>query len=750
MALQAGLTPFREDTPEPQRARQTRDLQDPDIRAPALTPQAQAVSTFARAMQTPQDDNAQRLAQALAGVNPSLQRFAATMAEEGKDDVSSSVQAKILKVGGDPKKVEELMASDPEMQSGLGKAAASRRLGQLLAAQAVNEAKTKYQNDFDRVNGDLGSLTAETVKPYLEKFGHDPVFRKQFVDDVTPGVAALRNADAQTKAQDAYTRTQDDQSKIFLGIVSKAQDSGKDLKATAADVVKEFYGNEKILRMPYTDQQKALVPVIRALAEQGKYDVVQALADTERNGEKLLDNPTVGPSVAQAVTHARSQRDKLTKDATVADRQSDYAKFQNGEATPEDEKRILELARKKDGSIDEGTANAWVQTNRNQREAAQEAARKEAARVQLMDRLNSQEAQLSSMGVEAVRGGKVFSLPQVTVLNKKGEEETLGGDKFRERAFSDFEEWSTQYAQQKGESWDQTVLREAPIYAQNGYAPKKWKDTLSQGGASIAASALSGEAPPEAAQRGYAMYKLLHANNARLLNDLVPKDQRDFFEAWRVGEEDAGLPAQKALLHAAETNADPNNRLKRLSSVTTREIKDRVGQLGGGLRSFFGGPSSPENTGEMGVTVQRLAEFYAGFGLGAEKAVERAVQRIRDTHVQVNGSWIDASDRRIPPGFPELAGDVLAQYAEKHGKAEGLGASDLTVRSMGGSAWRIVRRKDGVPVDDPRDGLFVTNDLLRARAARQDAADEKTLTRMKRNAAASPLPRLEERDPNTP
>ncbi|WP_156633860.1 hypothetical protein [Methylobacterium sp. Leaf113] len=752
MALQSGLTPFREDTPEPERARQTVPLQDPNFRAPGLAPVAAPVSTFNRALSAPQDDNANRLAAALSDINPSLQRFASSMAEEGKDDVSSSVQAKILKVGGDPKKVEELMASDPEMQAGLGKAAASRRLGQLLAAQAVNEAKTKYQTDFDRVNGDLGALTAETMKPYIDKYGEDPVFRKQFVDDVTPGIASLRNSDAQTKAQDAYTRTQDDQSKIFLGIVSKAQDAGKDPKATAADVVKEFYGNEKILRMPYADQQKALVPVVRALAEQGKYDVVQALAETERNGEKLLDNPTVGPSIAQAVTHARSQRDKLTKDATVADRQDDYARFQNGEATPEDEQRILALARKKDGSIDEGTANAWVQTNRNQREAAQAAAKKEAERVQLMDRLNSQEAQLSSMGVEAVRGGKVFSLPQVTVLNKKGEEETLGGDKFRERAFSDFEEWSTQYAQQKGESWDQTVLREAPIYAQNGYAPKKWKDTLAQGGASIAASALSGEAPPEAAQRGYAMYKLLHANNARLLNDLVPKDQRDFYEAWRVGEQDVGLTAEKALLHAAEANADPNNRLKRLSSVTTREIKDKVAQLGGGFRSLFGGPSSPDNIGEMGATVQRLAENYAVLGLGAEKAVERAVQRVRDTHVQVNGSWIDASDRRIPPGFPELAGDVLASYAAKHGKAEGLEASDLTVRSMGGggNAWKIVRRSDGVPVDDQRDGVFVLTDLLKARALRDDAADEKTLGRMRKNATTPPLPRLEERDPNTP
>jgi hypothetical protein len=741
MALTPGLRPFQEDAPDVGRRRQTTDLQETRIRQPDLRPAAAPVNTFNRAMTAPQDDNAQRLAAALSGINPSLQRFATVLAEDGKDEVSSSVQAKILKVGGDPKKVEELMASDPEMQSGLGKAAASRRLGQLLAAQAINEAKTRYQNDFDRVNGDLGALTSETMKPYLEKFGNDPVFRKQFVDDVTPGVAALRNTDAQTKAQDAYTRTQDDQSKIFLGIVSKAQDAGKDPKATAADVVREFYGNEKILRMPYADQQKALVPVVRALAEQGKYDVVQALAETEHNGEKLLDNATVGPSVAQAVTYARSQRDKLVKDSTVKDRQDDYAKFQNGEASPEDEQRILALAREKNGAIDEGTANAWVQTNRNVRERQQEAARKEAARVQLMDRLNTQEAQLTSMGVEAVRGGKVFSLPQVTVLNKQGAEETLGGDKFRERAFSDFEEWSTQYAQQKGETWDQTVLREAPIYAQNGYAPKKWKDTLSQGGASIAASAMSGEAPPEAAQRAYAMYKLLHANNARLLNDLVPKDQRDFFESWRVGEEDAGLAPGKALLLAAEANADPANRLKRLSSVSSRTIKDKVGQLTSTWGQMFRGEVAPDNIGDMAATVQRLAENYSVLGLGADKAVERAVERVRATHVSVNGFWIDASDRRIPPGFPDLAQDVLAQYAEKHGKAEGLEASDLTVRSFGGGsdAWRIVRKSDGIPVDDPRDGIFRTNDLLQAQAARKDAADAKTLDSMRRKANPAPL-----------
>ncbi|MEH3146266.1 MAG: hypothetical protein PGN34_13160 [Methylobacterium frigidaeris] len=672
MALQSGLQPFREDAPDVGRARSAVPLQDARIPTGGLNPVAAPVNTYNRPMAPPIDNNAERLVAALAGLSPALQRLSQTMSSEGKDEAESSVQAKMLKVGGDPKKVEALMASDPEMQSGMGKAAASRRLGQLLASQAINEAKTKYQNDFDRVNGDLSSLTAETMKPYLEKYGNDPIFRKQFVDDVTPGIASLRNTDAKTKAEDAYSRIQDDQAKIFTAIVAKGTDEKKDPGDIAKDVVREFYGNERILKMPYADQQKALVPVLRALAEQGRFDVVQKISETEQNGERLVDNPTVGPSIAQAVTYARSQRDKLTKDSTVAGRQDDFAKFHNGEATPEDEKRLLERAQKKDGYIDEGTANSWVQINKNKRDALQEAARKESERIQLMDKLNGQEATLANMGVEAVRSGKLFSLPQVRTLNKKGEEETLGGDKFRERALNDFEEWSTQYAQQKGETWDQTVLREAPIYAQNGHAPKKWKDTLSQGGASIAASALSGEAPPEAAQKGYALYKLLHANNSRLLNDLVPKDQRDFYESWRVGEEDAGLSPQKALLLAAEANADPNNRLKRLSSVTTKEIKKQVDNLGGGWRSWFGvGPSNPDNIGDMAATVQRLAENYATLGLGAEKAVERAVQRVRETHVQVNGNWIDASDRRIPPNFAELAGDAIAEYAAKHGKAEG-------------------------------------------------------------------------------
>lgn len=471
------------------------------------------------------------------------------------------------------------------------------------------------------------------------------------------------------------------------------------------------------------------MPVVRALAEQGRYDVVKALGETEFKGERLIDNGTVGPSVAQAMTHARTVRDRDTKDATVANRQDDYSKFMNGEATPADEERLLKRAQAKDGYVEEVTANRWVQANRNAREQAQEKARKESERVQLLDKLNTQEATLTSMGVEAVRGGKTFSLPQVTVLNKKGEEETLGGDKFRERAFSDFEEWSTQYAQQKGESWDQTVLREAPIYAKNGYAPKKWKDTLSLGGASISSSTLSGEAPPEAAQQGYALYKLLHANNARILNDLVPKDQRDFYESWRIGEEDAGLSPGKALLLATEANADPERRLKRMSSVTTQAIRQKVGSLGSTFGGLFGGQSAPENLGDMGATIQRLAENYAVLGLGADKAVQRAVERVQQTHVNVNGYWIDASDRRVPQDFPVLAGDVLKAYADKHGKAEGLDASDLTVRPLGGAgnAWRIVRKADGIPVDDMSDGAFKTDELQRAAAARKDAEDAKTL-----------------------
>ncbi len=79
----------------------------------------------------------------------------------------------------------------------------------------------------------------------------------------------------------------------------------------------------------------------------------------------------------------------------------------------------------------------------------------------------------------------------------------------------------------------------------------------------------------------------------------MPKDQRDFYEAWRVGEEDAGMSPQKALLLAAEANADPNNRLKRLSASPSRD-QGQSEQPRGRPRLLFGGPSSPDNIGEMG------------------------------------------------------------------------------------------------------------------------------------------------------
>lgn len=734
MSLQSGLTPFREDTPEPERARQTVPLQDPAIHAPGLAPTAAPVSTFNRALSVPQDDRADRLAAALSGINPSLQRFAQTMAEESKDDTQARVQAKILKAGSTAE-VEKLIANDPEMRDGLGKAAASRRLGQLLAADAINEAKTRFQNGFDRVNGDMGQLTSEVMKPYLDRYKDDAIFTRQFTDDVTPGIAALRNADAQAKSQDAYNRTQDDQSKIFLGIAERGLDAGKAPAAIAADLTREFYGNEKILRLPYADQQKALVPVVSALAEKGRYDLVKAIGEQERDGGRLMDNASVGSAIAQAMTRARSVRDRETKDATIDRRQTDYDLFHNGKASPEDEARVLAEARKHDGSMDESTANAWVQTNRNVRERQQEEARKEAEKAKLLDRLNSQEAKLASMGVEAMRSGKVFSLPQVIILNKKGEEETLTPDKFRERAGEDYEKWSTQRAQQTGETWDQTVLREIPAFTSNGYVPKKWKDTITAGGNSISAAVTTGSGElPEAAQRGYALYKLLRANNVQMLGDLVPKDQRDFYEAWRVGEEETGVTPQKALGVANEFHSDPAARLKRASSPTMRAIKDRVASLGSTFGSLFGGQPAPENIGDMAATISRTAEFYGALGMGADAAVKAAVKRLQETHVSINGHWVDASDRRLPPDFPALAGDMLAQYAAKHGKTEGLSASDLTVRSVGGGdTWRIVRRSDGIPVDDGTDSVFRTGDLQRARNLREEARIEGTLKRMREN-----------------
>lgn len=744
MASVNGLRPFEDDIGQTTRNTGRVVTNDDVTRMPTLRPTASPTNTYARPAQDPINNDTARLSEALSGLNPALARFAQVSLPDQAQKTTTSINAKLTATGGDKVKIDDLMANDPEVRTEVGKAAANAFNGKAMGARAVQEITSKYQGgDFDKQNGDVHALISEGLKPYLDQYGSNEHFRKTFVDSVTPQLESIRAGHAQQKAGQAYQEKQQGLSDVFLNTVKNGEASGQTPVVQAESVFKEFYGNKTFLGMPYQDQMKALGTVVQHLANEGKYDVVKAIGELDRSSPeaghigKLLDNNIVGQSVATAMIHAKSIRDKANHDGNVDTRQGLFDKFHSGSATPEDIAAARKYAKDNPGALGESQLQGWIAHNDTKQSALKAKAATQAAADALDAKLNGQEAAITNTGVEAMKQGRLFSLPQVTTLKKDGSEDTLTPTKFRDRAVEDFQKWSTSYSQRAGETWDQKVMREMPIYQQNGVVPQEWKDTFANGGASISAAVTHGGDLPESAQKAYSMYKLMRSNNAQMLRDLVPKDHREVYEAWRVGEEELGIDPKKAVVMAQEIAKDPTGHLNRAANASVKAVHDTAASnFNGMLPTWLGGDISTQNGAEVSDKIARSAEWYARMGLSTDKAIKLATDRVKSTHVNVNGWWIDASDKRLPPDFPKLATARLNDYAARYGKAEGVSASDLTIREIGNGsgAWRIVRKQDGVPVDQFLPTAFTTSDLQSDLAKSKDVKDQETLKRMQGNA----------------
>ncbi len=160
MPLQSGLRPFARTPPTSAAPVRRRTWKSPDITAPTCR-QGGPGEHLQPAMTAPYDDNAQRLAAALSGIQPSLQRFADTMAQSDKEDTSSSVQGQNPEGRRRPEEGRRDDGLGPGDAIGLGK---RRPLGGSASSslrRAINGAKTKVPERVRPVNGDFSAFTAE-------------------------------------------------------------------------------------------------------------------------------------------------------------------------------------------------------------------------------------------------------------------------------------------------------------------------------------------------------------------------------------------------------------------------------------------------------------------------------------------------------------------------------------------------------------------------------------------------------------
>lgn len=120
--------------------------------------------------------------------------------------------------------------------------------------------------------------------------------------------------------------------------------------------------------------------------------------------------------------------------------------------------------------------------------------------------------------------------------------------------------------------------------------------------------------------------------------------------------------------------------------------------------------------------MHKRAFVFAGAGLSPKDATKRAVEEFKRTNTQINGHYLDTSDRALPTDFADLAKAHIDEYVRKHGKRERLDADDITLEpaSGGTGAWVLRNTHTGDILDDPNDRVVTLGSLARLRTARED------------------------------
>jgi len=729
MARLPGLTPHREDRPKVGGRNKSRVLVDgPDIRPQRLSPVAAPVNTYARPPAPPSTNRWLQLADALSSISPSLNNLLQYQAEKSRQEAEDLANRRLGGMSFEEAQRAVKEGTIPEMANPWFKAAFMKQFGERLAHQRASEIATLYETEFDKDNGNFDEFVAQRMKADLDAFGDNKFFTSSYLN-----VMSRFNAQAQAKHQQYLTtRTKEDTFQgvyeTFLGTARQMIEEGASPDEIAKALREKYEGNRKLLNVPYKEQDREMLRVAQALAEEGRYDIVQALLTSERtaaDGTKLgplANNREFAADAARILQRAERVMFDNNEKASFDQRMRFFDQSLAGTLNREE---LIEWHKANPGALTDAQVQALLNRNESVVLKLKEEAERQREKLLLQQQSARSHEALEQADLEAAENGLAPFLEDGVVLDENGEPKIISADQRRERLAHNL----VQRIQEKIDSGqitpEQGFEAEVKVFTANNLKNPRWEEVLAAGGISAATFAISGGEVPPALKDGAELYMKLHAQNPRLLQKHVPDAAAmDFYEAYRIAKQYGRMNDNQAYQHAATLTNDPD----KYESVYMRQRYDDIDKAVKDLQSngfvrFFGlGTPPADNAGYVGNEISRIARFYARSGLGSEKALEEASKRFKDTHRQINGWWIYTADRDIPPDFERLVQNALEDYAKEFGESEGVEASDLTIRpaTNGTGAWQIVNRYTGAPVEHSERRYITNRSLIESERDRID------------------------------
>lgn len=642
-----------------------------NIRPQGLSPSASPVDTYARPEQAPVGSNGwESLAKALSGIQPSINQFIQVQgqANQGGDADVNSVNAFLIDKSPEERAKAIKEGNVPGLKTLVGREAAAER----ITYDAMSSLEAEFATSYDPATGNIDQWLGERVKPLIDQYGGDPLFKNAFATKLSPFVDKLKG-----KAGELRTTAQNEalQGSIFEKWYSKDNfqlTQGAAPQEIVASTFADFDKNQRAGGIDFKTQQGMVLQRATQLAAEGKYDLATEYLKYQRQ-----DGPYKGNLLSDA---QYGQQATALQDRINTEQQKLAAQERSRLANEQLIMDAKEIALK--GGL-AGIQDAEVPTpdGQNTKTVSADTIRKDVGKAIIAD--IDKEAQSNSRSPE-----------QAAELSTKMQKD---------------------------------------VFTKNAIEHPTWFSLIKSGYATMTVDAATGPIPP-AATDGYAKWKELYKDSPQYLEKFGDPKAKDFYETAEILEEDGIVSnpddaLRRAFLVTRSTSQLDETDRARYDQVDAQVEKVIDAHTGAWWNPY--GDAAPVNGMDVRRGILSRAKIYARAGLPIDQALDKAGEYYQRSHINVAGTFI-LNDKRLPPTFKPDVEKYLTKFAEKHK----LDVNDLTVMDAGNGVGGYFVAQRGIPfpidtADGGRDFMFNLKSLEDMNAAEREAVVKDTVKQRK-------------------
>lgn len=709
----------------------------PRINQPRVQPAAIPGSTYVRPQEQQVGGNAAALADALGGLNSSLQNYADMRHKKMNDPHSEDNKEWIAR-----RQQMDLDALRKEVD--LGTADGSRirtdALHVLLADRATEDMRTwaleYYNTDFDRSSGDFSADSLAKMEEIAQ--GLPEIARGTFFEKSRPFLQQWAETDVKDKTATVRDEINNSVVSSFRNTIDAARLDGQGTPEDAAKAVFEMSAqNRTFLGLSGSDQNATIFAIAQEYAQQGDTAMAEALLKGTRigaDGEKvpaLIDSAKYSTKAVELIDKSRDTFRKRNREEGLDVMNDVSDAVVRGEFTLEDAKQVRDFYT--DAQLD-----SMVTSSKANRERIRKGQATDEQKKLLEDHSIREEAKVVIEARQRLtKFGGIAELDDVTVPTKTGGERQMTRSEILKRATRDQEQWFRDEERKLVEiegmdgatAADQIDSQRMAWYSGNNITNSTWQTHFNGLAAMANPETMADPGTMNSFIEQAERFRNLKAQNYAYADSLVTdKYSRELLETYEQGVELRGLSPEAALTFAVTEVAKPTGEKGRfkLDTERTERLITRT------LRS-----NSFDREGNNYAVIQSKIDMLSQQNLPEAVLKERLDEWVEHATVNINGTIVP-DHQNLPHDFPILIDRQLQTVFEERGEEFGIDSvDDLTVVPTGGeNSWMVVSKTRGPIGFTKIDGQSLDNERRTVAAEAEEVRRELFEATEERRAAA--------------